>query len=816
MNSSRHRNSSLSRSGRSTAHWSQRSAARRRLRFETLEDRRLLSGNTVNNLLDVVNGDVSSVSTLHNDDGGDGVSLREAISAALNESSALVVMFDPVLFSTPQTIAIDSQLPTLNASIFINGPGADLLTIDAGNGTDGIFNTGDGYRIFLISSIADVSISGMTLTGGDTGFFGGAIANSGNLSITNSALTGNASGAQGGGIQNAPGSTLNLTKSTLIGNSAVVGGGIENRGTATILKSTFSGNVATTGRGGGLYQAGNSAAEIADSTFSGNSAVAGGGGISKFGGSLSMTNSTVSNNSTNGTGGGIQNQFGSAFISNSTISGNSAVNGGGLRSSSATVLINSIVSGSISSGDISASGGTLSGSNNLIEDGTGVLADTITGDPLLGPLADNGGPTQTHALLPGSPALTAGPIGTAASLYDYRLDTFADSQGASLDLTTLGGDGTLNGGVYEFGMNQGLETQIPTANADDYSIELYFKFDNIDATTGYQKILDFGTDTHADAGLYVYNNRLRYFVGNPIGFYTSSNLSADTWYHLVLTRDNSLAAPLTSYIDGQLQRTYPDNFDGHALGSFTAEGDSSATKVVQLFHSDNSFGQQQGGAADRVRFYDHPLASGEVADLFEAGPNTIVPALDQRGLPRLAGTMIDLGAYEAQIEPSADFDVDGDVDGADFLRWQRGFGKANAQRADGNSDDDSDVDASDLAAWTVSFGQPQPLLAVATSGQPAVGSAEFREELFDPTLIDAALALEWLGSDSDEETSYVAEQATLEAVFASGDELEDLAPTGSIASNIDAAIASSDNVESTVESTEERWLADELLERVFG
>ncbi len=150
---------------------------------------------------------------------------------------------------------------------------------------------------------------------------------------------------------------------------------------------------------------------------------------------------------------------------------------------------------------------------------------------------------------------------------------------------------------------------------------------------------------------------------------------------------------------------------------------------------------------------------------------------------------IDIGAYEAQAAPSADFGTDGDVDGADFLAWQRGFGKANAQRSDGNSDDDSDddndTDASDLAAWQVSFGQPQPPLllavqngAVATSGQPAVAHAEFSEELFDPALIDAALALEWLGNDSDEETSFDAEQTTLEAVFASGDELEGLAYGG--------------------------------------
>ena len=83
---------------------------------------------------------------------------------------------------------------------------------------------------------------------------------------------------------------------------------------------------------------------------------------------------------------------------------------------------------------------------------------------------------------------------------------------------------------------------------------------------------------------------------------------------------------------------------------------------------------------------------------------------DQRGLLRDDGNGVDIGAYEAQVMPSADFDIDGDVDGVDFLRWQRGFGRvADALRSDGNSDDDGDVDASDLAAWQVSYGQPQTL-----------------------------------------------------------------------------------------------------------
>ena len=105
-----------------------------------------------------------------------------------------------------------------------------------------------------------------------------------------------------------------------------------------------------------------------------------------------------------------------------------------------------------SGGDVSVLDGTLSGSNNLIEDGSGGLADSITGDPLLGPLADNGGPTMTHALLPGSPAIDAGnnalAVDAAGSplLTDQRDDGFA-----RLTDGDNNGTDTVDIGAFEFG-----------------------------------------------------------------------------------------------------------------------------------------------------------------------------------------------------------------------------------------------------------------------------------------------------------------------------------------------------------------------------
>ena len=112
-----------------------------------------------------------------------------------------------------------------------------------------------------------------------------------------------------------------------------------------------------------------------------------------------------------------------------------------------------------------------------------------------------------------------------------------------------------------------------------------------------------------------------------------------------------------------------------------------------------------------------PLVGSPVID---AGDPSILPnpsEFDQRGTPfqrvrngdQVAGAVIDIGAVEVHPPPSADFDQDNDVDGTDFLAWQRGFGTTTgAQRADGDSDDDGDVDADDLSVWQNTYGQSTP------------------------------------------------------------------------------------------------------------
>jgi cysteine-rich repeat protein len=223
----------------------------------------------------------------------------------------------------------------------------------------------------------------------------------------------------GGGVDNR--GTATLTNCILSGNSAASGGGIANGGTLTLTNCTLSGNVASW-LGGGIYNGGTLA--VADCTLSGNSAGYG-GGIGNEQGHLELTNSTLSGNSA-GSGGGIMNlssffgcfhicACGSVVVTNSTLAGNRADTGeGGISTlcshpsgDLAVSVANSVIAGSSRT---NCGGGIIDGGHNLQWPGTSCGETIPSLDPLLDPtgLADNGGPTQTIALLPDSPAIDAG------------------------------------------------------------------------------------------------------------------------------------------------------------------------------------------------------------------------------------------------------------------------------------------------------------------------------------------------------------------------------------------------------------------------
>jgi hypothetical protein len=223
--------------------------------------------------------------------------------------------------------------------------------------------------------------------------------------------------ADGGGISNA--GTLTINASAISGNNSNggLGGGIANTGTLTISNSTINGNMGSY-RGGGIYNVGT--VTVNNSTISGNVALYG-GGIDNDG-LLTINNSTLSSNQairhcyfprgcSGGAGGAIYNDN-TMTINNGTLSGNSASSsgGGGILTCclDRSVIQNSIVannSGGNCSGPTASNGYNMSSDSSCNFSNSGDRNNT---DPMLGPLQNNGGPTQTMALLPGSPAIDAG------------------------------------------------------------------------------------------------------------------------------------------------------------------------------------------------------------------------------------------------------------------------------------------------------------------------------------------------------------------------------------------------------------------------
>jgi hypothetical protein len=296
--------------------------------------------------------------------------------------------------STQVAAATYTENLTIGISLTILGSGATTTIIDGG---------GLATVVTISGTTAHVTLSGVTIRNGFAKQ-GGGIYNSGTLTINRSILSANHTSVSdgstlGGGIYNA--AVLTINNSTISGNTATAygrfeyayGGGIaNNRGKLTINRSTISGNSASLGTVNG----------------SGRSY---GGGIANLLGTLTINTSTLSGNSARFTiftlsyGGGIS-SGGTQTISNTTISGNSAFYAGGI-SGSATIQ-NSIVAKNAKgncSGTMTSNGYNLSSDNTCSFNNTGDMNNT---DPMLGPLQNNGGPTQTMALPSGSPAIDAG------------------------------------------------------------------------------------------------------------------------------------------------------------------------------------------------------------------------------------------------------------------------------------------------------------------------------------------------------------------------------------------------------------------------
>ena len=330
----------------------------------------------------------ATIIVANTDDSGPG-SLRQAILDSTDQTNVIDAQ------GVSGTITLTTGYPEIEQNLAILGPPGGGLTV-SGNGAVGVFVIQGGTVTFSNLTIRDGSVS----TGG------GGILNYADLTLNNCTISGNqdsSSSYGGGGIYNALGASLSLNNCTITGNTASeIGGGIYNAGSLTLSNCTLSGNTALneTGYrgGGGIYS---------DST---NSFV--------------LTNCTVSGNAVSGSnscGGGICNGDGGfgVTLTNCTVTQNTASDGAGyysFASANEIIMKNTILSGNTGNSDIWVWDSTfVSESYNLlgtVNPGASSLftgtGDILSDSPGLSSLADNGGPTWTHALLPTSPALDAG------------------------------------------------------------------------------------------------------------------------------------------------------------------------------------------------------------------------------------------------------------------------------------------------------------------------------------------------------------------------------------------------------------------------
>ena len=327
---------------------------------------------------------------------GDGLCIDASgncsLRAAIQETNALAGADVISLPAGTYTLTLGSQLPAISGTLTVNGGGAKTTIIQANVAP----NTAP-YRVFEVGTNGNLTLNEVTVQHGTC--TGACASYAGN----------------GGGILNQ--GTINITNSIVANNHANNGGGMFalGSGSVTILNSTFASNTVSAD-GGGLYIFATTSPTITNSTFYNNRASTLGGGVHTVYTTLTVRNSTFSGNQTIG-GSGFSDLGGGIFagasatliLQNNTFSGNGsslgssvALFGGAIASATNSIFANS------SRGD-NCYFTVVNGGNN-IDDGTSCNFGSANGsmsstNPYLGPLADNGGPTQTHALLSASPAI---------------------------------------------------------------------------------------------------------------------------------------------------------------------------------------------------------------------------------------------------------------------------------------------------------------------------------------------------------------------------------------------------------------------------
>ncbi|MCC7451492.1 MAG: hypothetical protein IT324_29050, partial [Anaerolineae bacterium] len=660
---------------------------------------------------------------------------------SLRDALTLANSGDTINIAVAGTIVLTAALPDITA-------GGAGITI---NGNPTTIQSSVGIRSFTVSSTGVATFNHLTITWDACTLpctpltNGGSVYNTGALTINNSAIRrGNSScfancapPGFGGGVYNA--GTLTVTYSTFSGNWAYQGGGVYNKaGTVTIIGSDFSGNVAN--YGGGVYNkagtvtinnsifAGNSdeaaygggiyfedgTFNITDSTFSGNQAAVG-GAVLGFGGTLNITSSTFSGNHANAGGGvstgrGSDGIAGAVNIINSTFFGNSAAgDGGGIINNLPLTITSSTFYGNSAGGQgggiysltgafmrntivTASTGGDCAGNFSNPGSANNRTTDTCVGN--LGPvtgisasLADNGGPTQTLALLPGSNAIDqtdaaclvaadqrgiTRPQGAGCDIGAFEFvspptptPTFTDTPVPASYPNTILADGPISywrlgetGGTTAadvMGVNPGTITGgvtlgVTGALASDGNPAMRFNGSNSYVNVPHNAVLNIKGDITLEAwanpavlnsldrmivhkGGYQYrlglNNSNKwygrvYISGSPYDVVAPTTAAVGRWDYIAMTRSGST---LTLYINGV------------AVATGTASGSLVTTSNALAIGRKGSLSEAYfNGAIDEVAIYNKALTADQIAAHYNAGQGSAIPTPTNTNTPTASST----------------------------------------------------------------------------------------------------------------------------------------------------------------------------------
>jgi hypothetical protein len=311
----------------------------------------------------------------------------------------------------------------VHKDVTIQGLGAGRTTVQAHE------RLGDAPdRVFYIPEGATAEIKGMTIRHGHPHVYpqgGGGIANFGTLTVEKCVVRDNSANDGGGIFNHGTMTVLNSSVHDNLGDRIAPpgyecgsGGGIKNgfRSTLTLENCTVAGNQAL-GKGGGLFVACEGTATVTNCTISGNFAKRDGGGV-HIKGAATFAHCTVAQNESSQTGGGIYLR-GTLDWSNCLVANNHkqdvTIGGEGGYKGTGVMGVND---------------------HNWVADDS--CDSQYSGDPMLGPLADNGGDALTHALLPGSPAIDLIPASACSLPYDQRGQSRPIQVGSGLPVCDVG------------------------------------------------------------------------------------------------------------------------------------------------------------------------------------------------------------------------------------------------------------------------------------------------------------------------------------------------------------------------------------------